>query len=177
MGQGEPRRRGGEQKRLFSHATYFTSRTFCAVQPCLENRLGTERRGARADGGVGQHHRGSPRQKSHEWGPNAPSPPFRVGDSLPRCWGSTGRILAHDHEPCACPVPPAARGRGRRWARTRPRCSPAVPRTWKLNMLSKHGEQTEGLSTGLCVGTQGGARLGAALLCAHILLAAASGAP
>lgn len=34
-GAGEQRQRGGEQKRLFSHATYFTSRTFCAFQPCL----------------------------------------------------------------------------------------------------------------------------------------------
>ena len=34
-GAGERRQRGGEQKRLFSHATYFTSRTFCAFQPCL----------------------------------------------------------------------------------------------------------------------------------------------
>lgn len=34
-GAGERQQQGGEQKRLFSHATYFTSRTFCAFQPCL----------------------------------------------------------------------------------------------------------------------------------------------
>lgn len=34
-GRGAAAGGGGEQKRLFSHATYFTSRTFCAFQPCL----------------------------------------------------------------------------------------------------------------------------------------------
>lgn len=173
-GAAAARRRA--EKAIFSRYIFYKSNILCSsaspVKPSRDRAPGRKSRRRR-----GTTPPGSQRQKGHEWGPNAPSPPFRVGNSLPRCWGSAGWILAQDYERCACPVPPAARGRGRRWARTRPRCSPAVPRTWKLNMLTKHGEQTEGLCTGLCVGTQGGARLGAALLCAHILLAAASGVP
>lgn len=139
-GAAAARRRA--EKAIFSRYIFYKSNILCSsalpVKPSRDRAPGRKSRRRR-----GTTPPGSPRQKSHEWGPNAPSPPFRVGDSLPRCWGSTGRILAHDHEPCACPVPPAARGHARRWARTRPRCSPAVPRTWKLNMLSKHGEQTE----------------------------------